>query len=367
MLYFNTIVAMSRHVLQTWFWSAVGSLLLAGRLAAALPIDLEVAAQGDAPFGAIQAWHAVLAQMDLAHIRLRGARGGDEPSVEVRGQGDAATYVVVGLINRRDELVLPGGKFGQGDRAALREYFQNLPQRLAEERVERGRFGLTLEQFDAIFADLSRVVDEPTLDGAPHELVAALTKDFAINVLGDAQTKMALREAAPFAAQMRGLTAGTVLAAVFRSAGLQFAPEVDGARPPALRVTPLDPQREHWPVGWRPLGSPRQVAPAMYRVTNIEIENFTLAKALEALAPHMDAPLVLDQRTLAVRNLDPATAAVRFPRTKTFVRRAVDSILSQSKLAGELRVDEAGRPFYWITQFGPESPRATEVAERAAD
>jgi hypothetical protein len=120
-------------------------------------------------------------------------------------------------------------------------------------------------------------------------------------------------------------------------------------------------------VGWKPLGSPRQAAPAMYRVTNIEIENFTLAKALEALAPHMDVPMVLDQHTIATREIDPAAAAVRFPRTKTFVRRAVDSILSQSKLAGELRIDEAGQPFYWITQFGPDSPRATEVEESVAD
>jgi hypothetical protein len=46
------------------------------------------------------------------------------------------------------------------------------------------------------------------------------------------------------------------------------------------------------------------------------------------------------------------------------VRRAVDSILSQGRLAGELRVDEAGQPFYWITQFDKDSPRALEI-ERA--
>jgi hypothetical protein len=358
---------MIRNGFKTCCWPAIGSLLLAGRLAAALPIDLEVVAEGDAPFGAIQQWHAVLVEMDLAHIRMRGARGDDQPAVEVRGEGAAATYVIVGVINRRDELVLPGGKFRQGDRAELREYFQELPRRLAEEGVERGRFGLTLEQFAAIYADLSRPFDEPTLDGAPHELVATLTKDFAAPVLGSAETKAVLRDAAPFAAQMKGLATGTVLAAVMRSAGLQFVPEVDGERPLALRVTALSRERECWPVGWKPLESPRQLAPAMYRVTDIEIENFMLDKALEALAPHMDVPLVFDQRTMAAREIDPATAAVRYPRAKTFVRRAVDSILSQSKLAGELRIDEAGQPFYWITQFGPESARATEVEADAAD
>jgi hypothetical protein len=353
---------MIRRAFQTCFWS---SLLLAASAGAALPIDLEVGVEADAPFGTIQQWHAILVEMDLAHIRLRGARGGDEPAVEVRGEGATATYSLVGVINRRDELVLPGGRFGQGDRAELKAYFEELPGRLAEEGVERGRFGLTLEQFEAIYADLSRPFEEPTLDGAPHELVATLTKDFAAPLLGSVETKAALRDAAPFAAQMEGLTTGTVLAAVLRAAGLQFVPEVDGERPLALRVTALSRERECWPVGWKPLGSPRQVAPAMYRVTDIEIENFTLDKALEALAPHMGVPLVFDQRTLASEEIDPAESPVRFPRSKTFVRRAVDSILSQSKLAGELRIDETGQPFYWITQFGPESPRATEVEERA--
>jgi hypothetical protein len=36
----------------------------------------------------------------------------------------------------------------------------------------------------------------------------------------------------------------------------------------------------------------------------------------------------------------------------------VDRLLSQARLASELRVDEGGNAFFWITQFGPQSPRA---------
>ncbi len=330
---------------------------------AELPVELEVAAQADAPFGAMQAWNKILAEMNLTRVRLRGARGGDVPSLEVHGEGAGQRFILVGMLNHRDELVLPGGKFTQGDRARLKQFFADLPRRLEDERNPRGRFSLTREEFEQVFADLSRPVTEPTLDGAPHELVATLTKEFAMPVAGSAATKAALREAAPFRAQMKGLTTGTTLAAVLRAAGLQFVPEKIGAGPLTLRVAPLDSGSESWPVGWKPLGGPRQTAPAMYRVTNIEIENYTLAKALEALAPHMAVPLVFDQRVLAQREIDLAAIQVKYPRGKTFVRNAVDSILSQGRLAGELRIDEAGQPFYWITQFSKDSPRATNIEQ----
>ena len=74
----------------------------------------------------------------------------------------------------------------------------------------------------------------------------------------------------------------------------------------------------------------------------------------------MEVPLLFDERVLAVRSIDPAKIEVSFPRGKTYIRRAVDRVLSQARLAGELRVDEAEKPFYWITQFGPDNLPATD-------
>jgi hypothetical protein len=341
-------------------------LLLAGAARAALPIELEVAAQADAPFGSMQEWNKVLAEMDLARVRLRGANGGDRVQLRVTGDGARKRYIVTGLLDRQDQLVLPGGKFASGDLAGLKQYFETLPARHEEAGIERGRFGLTKEQFEQVFGDLSSEVTEATLDGSPHELVPALTRKFELPVRGSSVTQAMLHAAPPFRSQMKGLSTGTTLAAVLRAAGLQFVPKKLGADPLTLRVSKLDAAAECWPVGWKPLATPRQTAPAMYRVTNIEIENFTLDKALAALAPHMAVPLVLDQYTLAERKIDPTKIHARIPRTKTFVRHAVDGMLARGKLAGELRVDDAGQPFYWITQFGKDSPRATEIAHASA-
>lgn len=340
------------------------SSLMIGTACAALPIELEVAAEGDAPFGAIQEWNKVLATMDLARVRLRGANGSDEPKVDVQVLSGQKHYTVVGLLNRNDELVLPGGRFGQGDRTQLKRYFEELPKRQSDAGKEDVRFGLTQEQFARVFDELSKPVEIPTLDGSPHELLAALTKDVPFPVEGDIAMKAHLRDAAPFRAQMKGLSVGTTLAAMLRGAGLQFAPDTLGHEPLTLRVVPLDPAVESWPVGWAPPRGPRLTAPAMYEFRNIEISNFTLAAALDALQPFMKAPIVIDQHVVAARGIDLAKVQVKYPRQKTYVRRAVDFVLSQGRLAGDLREDEAGTPFYWATQFGKDSPRATEV-ERA--
>jgi hypothetical protein len=63
---------------------------------------------------------------------------------------------------------------------------------------------------------------------------------------------------------------------------------------------------------------------------------------------------------IEARKIDLASVRVKFPKSKTYVRRVVDYVLSQGRLTGELRVDEAGMPFYWVTKFGPDSPRAME-------
>jgi hypothetical protein len=325
---------------------------------AALPVELEVAVVQAAPFGAMQSWGKLLSEMDLARLRLRGAHHGDKPSITPTGVGSSQRFRVVGVLNHKDQLIVPGGAFGPGDSAKLKAFFESLPERVAEQGVERGIFGLTRPQFEEAFNDLSGAVHGSTKGVPLATAFAAMTASLTLPVELDAQARAAIDRAGPVAAELQGMTAGTALAIALRPAGLAIKPDQSHGRPLALHVVRISPKQEYWPTGWKPEQSARQVVPAMYRFTTIEISGFTLTQALEALAPHMGVPLVFDERMLAVRGIDPAKVQVKFPNSKTYIRRAVGSILSQARLAGDLRVDEAGRPFYWITQFGPDNPPA---------
>lgn len=325
---------------------------------AALPIDLEVAAMADAPFGAMQEWAPILGQMNLANFRLRGFHDGDEPSLTVDPAATSKRYRLFGVLDRQNRLVLPGAAFGQQDTAKLKTFLEELPVREEEKHIERGPFGLTRPQFDQIFRELAATVDHTTVGVGPRSLLDELSANSKIAVEFDPGVEQLVAAAKPLGVEMHGLSLGTVLAAALRKADLQLAPEGLRGQPLVYRVSRFDAQRESWPVGWRPSRIGSQVAPAMAKFTMIEIEGFALSAALDALAPHAGVPLIRDERIIDRLRSDPFERKVKIPQGKRSIRSAIDSVLSQATLAGELRVDEGGHPFYWITQWGPESQRA---------
>lgn len=333
-----------------------------------LPIDLEVAVVQAAPLGAMQEWGRLLNGLRLARVRLRGANRGDQPSITSTGAGAAQRFRVVGVLNHKDQLVLPGGVFGEGDVADLRRFLEGLPQQAAEQGIERGIFGLTKPQFETIYHDLARPVGTPTKDVALSGVVSVIVTGLRTPVDISAEVRDALARAQPLDTELQGFSAGTVLAIALRPAGLELRPRGPTLETVALKIERATREPDHWPAGWKPDEIASVIAPSMHRFTTIEISGFTLQQALDGgLAPHMGMPLVFDAKVLADRQIDPTKIQVKFPRRKTYVRRAVDNILSQARLAGEVRVDEANKPFYWITQFGPDSPPALGAAPAAGE
>jgi hypothetical protein len=318
---------------------------------AALPVDMEVAVVKGAPRGAMQEWGKRLNELGLAHVRLRGANTGDKPAITPIGAGEQQRFHVVGILSDRDKLILPGVAFGAGDMERLKEFLAGMGERLEEQGVERGIFGLTKSQFEETYKSLSGVVLTPTKGVKPDAAFASLTQGLRLPIEMTPEAQATLQQAPPLVTEVKGLSLGTSLAIVLRSAGLALIPEQPRGKPLSLRVVHIEPKKEYWPAGWKPEKAASLIAPPMYRSTTVEINGFTLAQALDALAPHMGVPLLFDERVIAARKIDPAKIQSRYPKGKTYIRRAVDHILSQAGLVGELRVDEAEKPFYWITHY----------------
>lgn len=325
---------------------------------AALPIDLEVAVVKNAPLGAMQEWGRLLSEMELDSVRLRGAHAGDKPTITPVGSGPSQRFRVLGVLNHRDQLILRGGAFGPGDVAKLRKFLEGLPLQVAEQGVERGIFGLTRPQFGQLYNDFSTAVTGSTKGVPVQSVLETMTSALTVPLAIEPDASQALGRAKPLDIELKDMTTGTALALALRTTGLALLPEQPPGKPFIVRVVRMAPSEMYWPVGWKPEAAPRQVAPAMYRFTTIEITGYTLAQAMEALTPHMGIPIIYDQRVINDLKLDFTKVEVKFPNRRTYIRRAVDNILSQGRVAGELRTDEAGRPFYWVTRFGPTSPQA---------
>jgi hypothetical protein len=288
----------------------------------------------------------------IENVRIRGMQAGDEPRLENRGTDDRPRYHVLGVLSSRGELQVPGGRFGLADRRELADYFERLAADGAEGvTAELGRFGLTERQFGEVHGDLAHLIGGQTKGRRVHEIIRDVQSKFqyqievapaARNLL---QTETAMDEVGK-------LTAGTGLAILLRPYGLALQPGKPRGGDVVHRIvsaTTAD-EEEVWPIGWKPPAGPRQAAPQFFEYTNVQIEGYTLREALTAIEPRLDVPFLFDHQVLESRGIEPDKLQVKLARTNTFYSRILGLSLSQARLRGELRVDEAGTVFYWISR-----------------
>src|SRR5690606_13743332 len=150
--------------------------------------------------------------------------------------------------------------------------------------------------FEALFTDFAAPVPSSTKGKPQAEVVAVASRGLKTPLTIDAPARAALNAAPPLDAELEGMSRGTALAMALRLAGLAMVPSEPRGQPVTLSVVRESENVQGWPVGWQPAEAARVVAPAMYRFTVIEIEGYTLARALTALEPLMGVPLVFDQR-----------------------------------------------------------------------
>jgi len=63
-------------------------------------------------------------------------------------------------------------------------------------------------------------------------------------------------------------------------------------------------------------------------------------------------PLVYDQNSMALRRIDVAQVKVTLDADRAYAVKILSRALGQARLKHELRLDENGKPFVWITPFG---------------
>jgi hypothetical protein len=333
----------------------IRSIALAATFAAAAhaapPIELELATERGVQITAPREWLQLLAGLDITNVRIRTASGADKPRIDNRGTPDEPRFHVVALLNSRNELKLPGGTFGMHDRTRLADFFDQLAADGAESiTAERGRFGLTKQEFTAVHADLAQPLAMKTEGQSLAKLLDEVQRRFTHRVIPDPAALAAIRSAPPIAEEVGNLTCGTGLAILLNNAGLALKPEKPRGAAVELKIVPLANPTDAWPIGWESPASPRETAPALFEFLNVEIEGYTLQEAVDAIAPRLKLPIYWNRAALAKYKIDPAKLQVHIPKTRTFYKRILDRALAQSHLAAQLRVDEAGTAFLWITR-----------------
>ncbi len=339
---------------------AVALLTLLPTTASALSIEIasQAAPQSTAP----QKWLQLLAKLGETNVRIRGAKAGDRPRLESRavpGHRERPKHAVVGddrahftahftvklhaILTRRNELILPQGRFTLRDQPKLAAYLKRLRTEGPEGiTAARGKFGLTEKQFTALFAFLTPPLGKHPAGATLRQL---LPDSVQCDVAGTLQTE------AEGHAEVESLSLGTALAVMLRQEGLALRAIKPIGQPVELHVVRALSQGDTWPVGYKPEQTPSETFPQLFEKINVEVTGYSLQEALDAIGQQLPGlPLVWDRFVLRRDAIDPASIQVRLPSTRTYYKRILDRLLFQARLKGELRIDEAGQPFLWITR-----------------
>src|SRR5207253_3042149 len=92
--------------------------------------------------------------------------------------------------------------------------------------------------------------------------------------------------------------------------------------------------------------------PQMFEMLNVEIEEMPVDEVLEPIGERLKRPVLYDRNAIALHSLD-LSKKVSMPGKKSSYSQILRKVLFQAGLQFELRHDEAGQKFLWITSVKP--------------
>lgn len=301
---------------------------------------------------AFQEWLQALSRAGIRDVRLRSAVPTDQPGIEVRGTEQNPVYMVTGMLTARDEIVLPGARFRRSDLRRMAEWLDDLAKRGPPERREvTSAFGLTEKQLEKAHDDLAKVVGFSTQGMTRSEAVQKIGQQLTLPLRVEGELTGGDEK---IAEQLSTLSCGTALACILRPIGFCMVPRAAGEGL-AYSVARARLDQEVWPIGWPPARDKPVSAllPALFEFRNVNVDNVSATDVLNAIGPQIKAPILLDHNALARHGVDPTKTSVKHPSHKTNYSLALRKLLFQAGLKFEVRVDEAGTPFLWISTVKP--------------
>ena len=284
------------------------------------------------------------------NVRIRGARPSDEESMKNRGTDAAPSYHVVGILTSRNQLILPGAVFKATDRGKLTTWIKRLREVGVDDFfAPRLAFGLTSKQLVSLHGRLEVPVEFETKDVRAGDVARRLIKHVGVPYEVTTAARAAFARDELVSDELRGISHGTALAAVLRPLGLVASPRKASGGKVEILITDVRDADEAWPIGWPIEDVPVNVAPKLFEYLNVAIQDTPLSDALAAIQPRIELPLLFDYNAMARHRIALDKKQVNFPRKRTFYHKILANLLSQAGLKNELRMDEAGKPFLWIS------------------
>lgn len=338
-------------------------------------IQLEVFCDGKLDPMAAQQWGEALNRRDanFQGVQIRGS--GMREELDVVNMG-GKSWNVRGMLDRNDKIQLPGGQaFTVGQSRQMYPYLEGLiDAQLALQEAEkvaaqagmpvpaqRLPFGLNALAYEAMFAALEKPVGFKTRDMRRTVFLTRVLKALGHRVEMDAGFRKTLAAPPPadgdeddlITEELSTLSRGTALAYTLRYLGMCLVPGVETDKPDAKLVFRIVPAKnnppEIFPVG-HDLQTPLvESFPVMLDEFTANVNGAAVSDVLAAVSGRLGAPILYDYNNMARHGIETGDVTVKLKPQKVSYNRLLDRVLDQADLQKEVRVDEAGTVFLWVT------------------
>jgi hypothetical protein len=310
---------------------------------------------GDARDAALsfQDWGRILDSAGIKNVRLRTATATDKVGIEMQGTAERPLYIVTGRVLSGSELQLPGARFNRGEGKRLAQWLDDLVQNgPADKRPKLVAFGLTSEQLDRVKKDLAAPVGFSTPDLSRREAAEKIARKLSFAVRFDGDLKNSLGDD-KVEDELNGLSCGTALACLLRSAGYCLVPQAAGNQINYAVILADPGVREFWPAGRQPDQPLLDILPGLFESHNVNVQDVPAAAVLKTVGKQLKIPVLYDRLALAKYKIDAAKAKVSFPSARANYNTALKKMLFPAGLRFDVRADDAGRAFLWVTTVKP--------------
>jgi hypothetical protein len=279
--------------------------------------------------------------------------GEKQPAIEEIQLSKSTMVTISGLV-QRGKLKLPGGSFSIRDKGGIRELIKRIKDDGSKVALaEKKAFGLTSEQLVNVHVNLSKSLDFDTRGVASGKVIEKIGRLIGRRFSFDESARSALGgEGGELVSdELNGVSAGTAISVVVRHLGLVLKPAREQGKSLKMMIVDSRAADEIWPIGWPPESPPIRVEPRLFETLPLEVRGFPLGDVLNAIQKRSRVPFFYDYNSFAREGVELSETKVTLVKDKVSYKVAIAKLLSQSKpkLKDELRIDENGRPFLWIS------------------
>ncbi|MEJ7594775.1 MAG: hypothetical protein WKF77_24885 [Planctomycetaceae bacterium] len=317
-------------------------------------LDVEVLIQSQPSYRIkSQEWGRVFQELGYS-VRFREPRAGEAPRVEDMDREDFVATRVVAAMAADGSIRIGSQKF---------DIERTKPLTLALEEIQRygakgppdssPTWGLTDEQFKEVTRLLGVPVDNPV------ELQSSILAVESVGLPANMRMKfteaarqpaLAQRpESAPETIALQGFTKGSAIAIILAQYGLGFRPRYVAPGQYDMEIDRGDESTNLWPIGWKPEQSFSEILPAYFRAIPLDVEDVEVSSLVGAISDKIGVPAFSSAYALTAKQLNIHILKYTRRDDRISPARLLTAVGDKLELGFDIRVDEAGKMFLWVT------------------